>query len=293
MTEYFSDQERGPRPRTGSEIPDQVWRGILAAIRRRVENASFGHKYPKNCPDGAGPCGCDEELFWAGLVGDVPGIDQAIRSRDAPDTLAALDAIQFCHGAVARPVRKNSHSYYQHHHLDFDPETGRREFREEINRLLERNGLVFELMPDGRIERRPPEPVGEWLRRSTFATGESVLDQLLEDARAKYLDPRLATRKDALEKLWDAWERLKTVEPPYQKPDSAAALLDAAAGGRAALRNTLEAEARAITAIGNDYQIRHSEVGKEPVDADEFVDYLFHRVFALIRMLLTATGRLS
>jgi hypothetical protein len=44
-----------------------------------------------------------------------------------------------------------------------------------------------------------------------FRTGDQTLDQLLETAREKFLNRSLDLRKEGLENLWDAWERLKTV----------------------------------------------------------------------------------
>jgi hypothetical protein len=37
--------------------------------------------------------------------------------------------------------------------------------------------------------------------------------------------------------------------------------------------------------------IRHTEVNKVAVEDSEHVDYLFHRLFALIRLILRKSGR--
>lgn len=37
--------------------------------------------------------------------------------------------------------------------------------------------------------------------------------------------------------------------------------------------------------------IRQTEIGKVPVAGDEETDYLFHRLFSLIRLLLKKTSR--
>jgi len=37
--------------------------------------------------------------------------------------------------------------------------------------------------------------------------------------------------------------------------------------------------------------IRHTEVGRTPIESPEQLDYLFHRLFALIRLVLRSTGR--
>jgi hypothetical protein len=37
--------------------------------------------------------------------------------------------------------------------------------------------------------------------------------------------------------------------------------------------------------------IRHTELGKPPITESAQVDYLFHRMFAMIRLLLKSSGR--
>ena len=56
-------------------------------------------------------------------------------------------------------------------------------------------------------------------------------------------------------------------------------------------RQLLEAEAGTLTAIGNDFMIRHTETTKTPVSDSAHVDYLFHRMFSMIRLLLKASNR--
>jgi len=57
------------------------------------------------------------------------------------------------------------------------------------------------------------------------------------------------------------------------------------------LRERLEAEAKELTWIGNNTMIRHTEVGKPPIAESAQVDYLFHRMFAIIRLLLKSSGQ--
>jgi hypothetical protein len=66
----------------------------------------------------------------------------------------------------------------------------------------------------------------------------------------------------------------------------AAALYKAA--DEPALRNILEEEAKVLTRIGNTFRIRHSETTQVEIRGEDQVDYLFHRVLALILLLLRA-----
>jgi len=124
-----------------------------------------------------------------------------------------------------------------------------------------------------------------------FDTGEAELDRLLEYARAHFLSPKLDDRRDATEKLWDAFERMKTVEPGLDKRAQADALLDRAAVPGTRMRDALAEEARALTSIGNSLRIRHSEMMQEMIDRPEQLDWLFVRMFSFVRLLLLASGR--
>ncbi|MGH9516487.1 MAG: hypothetical protein ACRD3P_12520 [Terriglobales bacterium] len=125
---------------------------------------------------------------------------------------------------------------------------------------------------------------------STFKTGDTTLDGLLEAAQSKFLSDRPDLRREALEKLWDAWERLKTLEPAKDKKDSTRILLDRVTT-EPNLRGTIENEAKELTLIGNSYMIRHTEIGKAQISSLDHVDYLFHRMFSLVRLILRSTGR--
>ena len=106
-----------------------------------------------------------------------------------------------------------------------------------------------------------------------------------------HADSQPDDRRDALEKLWDAFERLKTLEPGPNKRAQAEALLDRVAPSDSKLRFTLGEEAQALTVIGNTFRIRHSETSQEPLTALEQVDYLFGRMFAFVRLVLKTTSR--
>lgn len=57
------------------------------------------------------------------------------------------------------------------------------------------------------------------------------------------------------------------------------------------LRRYIYNEAGILTDIGNQFRIRHFEADKIKLN-EEYVDYLYYRLFNLILKLLTGTGRL-
>ena len=56
-------------------------------------------------------------------------------------------------------------------------------------------------------------------------------------------------------------------------------------------RGMLEREARELTLVGNTFQIRHSETTQERLNGSDKIDYLYHRLFSLVRLVLRTTGR--
>ena len=185
---------------------------------------------------------------------------------------------------VARPIVGKHHAFFQHHHLTFDVEAGRAAFRADVNRILARNGMAYDLGEDGRIERVLPAVLGEALTRIYFRTGDRTLDLMLEESRTKFSDPDPLIRREALERLFDSWERIKSLADA-NKSQSIQLILDRTAT-EPAFRDLLEKEARELTQIGNSHLLRHHEVSQTPVIDVEHVDYLYHRLFAMIELVI-------
>jgi hypothetical protein len=147
--------------------------------------------------------------------------------------------------------------------------------------ILQAVNEAFELFRDEAVAEFPP---------SGFSTGDPGLDELLDTAITKYKLHDVREQKDALEKIWDAWERLKTLETGDKK-SGAKALLDKAAS-EPTFRSILEDESRILNNIGNGFRIRHHETGKIDLSDPHQVDYLFERMLSIIRLLLRKSGRM-
>ena len=57
-------------------------------------------------------------------------------------------------------------------------------------------------------------------------------------------------------------------------------------GQAARFRERLETESLELTSIRNSHQIRHAEVTQEKLENIEHIDYLFHRLFSMIQLIL-------
>lgn len=290
MKKLFTERHGGGKPRIAESLDETTREALLTLVRARMDEEWFGLSFPAKCPDGFPHAGTDFVKLRAtmngyGLLWPTAMLD----SGDPPLDGVVFDLVEFAYEHVAAAQDPEFHRFMSHSHYAYDQEVGQQKFASDVNRIFERNGMAFELV-DGEIIRRAPTPLHENLASTFFKTGDAILDDLLEIARAKFLNRSLDVRREALEKLWDAWERLKTQEPGKDKKAKTKVLLDRAAT-EPTFRDRLEQEAVHLTAIGNEFMIRHAETDKVPVEVSAHVDYLFHRMFAMVRLLLTTTGR--
>lgn len=289
---YFSDRERGSKPRTIEEIGEKAWRGIAALVEARVEDRSLGFGFPETCPDNSLPVGTDRRKFSNVLGAEIPEMDFPFDYRDVPETPTILDLVEFVYRHVAEPIEGVYHSYFQHHHLSFNEPGGKSKFCDDVNRLFARQGLAYELSDTGLISRVGNTPTELGLKHAEFRTGDEALDGLLSKAKLRYFAPDPESAVEAVKELWDAWERLKTVIDPTNKRKSISELISYA-GTEPAFVKEVESEAVVLTKIGNEFQIRHHEVGKTPLESVAQIRYLFQRLYSLIDLLLPHLGERS
>ena len=292
---YFSDRENGEKPRENEEINEQAWGGIQAEIASRVADGSFGKSFPENCPDGQGVTGNNRVNLRKAMLSRVPNLSNYSsfpwKGSAKPPTLDILDLIEFCWKNIAQPEPWDYHDHFRHDHLQFDVEEGQEKFREAINEIFSRNGLAYELKENGQIERLASPVLREQLASARFQTQDEKLNELLEKARSKFLTPHPDTRRESLEHLWDAWERLKSLGKGSDTKNQITDLLMRASGEDSPeFQKALDQEAKELNRIGNKFTIRHfKKEQKLPVKKDEHVDYLFHRLFSLVWMILKIT----
>lgn len=284
MPEYFSERVAGTLQPTIEALSPEIWRGLRSQIERRISDDSFGERFPQPCPDGQGICGCDVNAFWSVAKSENPGLSDVLEppnwiSRDeAPPAHLVMDLVEFSARHVAKPIQLGYHSYFRHHHFRFDRDAGLAEFVDDVRTIFRRNALAYQIDDDGRIARVGSAVLMQALNQPLFRTGDAQLDQLLESARRRFVSPDPNERQVSLEHLWDAFERVKTIEAGKDKRTQAEALLSRASLGH--MHNLIDCEARELTSTGNQFRIKHSETNKILVDPGDQLDYLFHRMFA-------------
>jgi hypothetical protein len=253
----------------------------------------------RDCEDGTGyVTGADEEMFIDSLKAHVPEAGKIpLATNRVPSTAVVLDILDFVALHIDQPIGRDFHRYFGHEHLFFNYDQqwitpGEAQFRSDIDLIFARNGIAFTFGDDMRIHRLGPPEARELISDFRPKTGDPELDAKLMDATSRFQSRTPSDRQDALEKLWDAFERLKTLEPGADKKNSLAKLL-ATAVATEPFRAELDSEFRALTKIGNEFTIRHHERDKDDLPNDHARDYLFIRLLALIAFVLRQTGRME
>jgi hypothetical protein len=294
---YLGDREVGKPLQDQELITPAAWRGMVGLIQSSLRTARFAEDFPdRSCIDqgmSAAITGCNEEQFYSRLNGDHSEIEVPITTDVVPTTLQALEVVEFCHRHVSLPISPNPHSHYSHnHYLHFSRNRGQEEFAKEVNTILARNRLAYELQSNGEVRRLIPPVLLEVLVSAEFTSEDKELNRLLESARRQFSSPDFRTRYDGLKDLWDAFERLKTLEPPQSDKKKSSANLIGRVSKEPKVQDMLDKEMRVeLSEFGNGFFIRHANAAQVSLQTSEEIDYLFHRLFAIVRLLLRSTGR--
>ena len=143
---------------------------LLECCEQYYDNLAW--KYPEECPDGRGCCGLDVEKFQRDMSYEVPTLYRDEYNRisapherknifedeatvDEYDQYALLDLIEFVAENCRDFARKEWHQYFGHYDLSFSSsnENTFKSFRENINEIFQKTGLLYELKENGWVER--------------------------------------------------------------------------------------------------------------------------------------------
>ena len=257
-------------------------------------------KYPEECADGYGCCGLDWTKFNTALKFEIPSLYRNSNGYiekpsknwrgelEEYDQYALLDYIEFM-AQNCKDVEVGSfHSYFGHHHLQCKQTRWIcTAFKSEINDIFTKTGLLYKLTDDKIIERIVENsPLTPDIETSISQVQERGVRELLQEAIALYKQPYPGSCRNAVEKIWDALERLKTYYTTMDKKASASQIVNDIADGQANFVELFDEEFKALTKIGNNYRIRHHETDKIDITDDRHFDYFFNRCLSLISLAI-------
>lgn len=218
-------------------------------------------------------------------INEVGKVD--LPSEENYNQLALIDYIEFfAQNIMDIRVTWNNFKYRDFEYIDcLSTKYISNNFRDEINNIFNLAGLTFELKENGNIER-----INEWcsfvdeIQTDIKKVNEDGLENLLEEAVKLYKEPNPVLRKNAVEKLWDAFERLKTYYDANKK-QSANKIVNSMATNNEYFFQLFNNEFKVLTKIGNECRIRHHEMDKIEI-SEEYYDYLFQRCISLIGLAI-------
>ena len=160
-------------------------------------------------------------------------------------------------------------------------------FRKEINELFGLSGLLYELTNEAIVERIVVNSIlTQDIQNIIAEVEEEGVRELLKDAIALYKTPNSAARQDSVEKIWDAFERLKTYYTSMDKKQSSEKIVKDMSMSDSNYENLFNKEFGELTSIGNNFRIRHHETNKIDIPNDRYYDYLFNRCLSLIALAI-------
>jgi hypothetical protein len=288
---FYSDRVNGAAARTHEDLPEATASGLRALVERLIDTNWLAEEFPSFCSDGDGIEGTNRYHLGPSLTAMVPGATWPLWQEEIHDA-TLFDIVEYIGHRLSKPSNRKFHPYLHHFELDFDKQAGRAQYISEVNSILRRGGTVFEMSEAMQIHRVGSPEVQTALRSLRPDTGDVTLDGLIETARKMYLSRSASDRDVAIEKLWDAFSRLKSLDVPGQGKvkESVASLLANIA--EEPFRAFIDAEMKALTDFGNQFQIRHHEVGQTPIPSDA-QDYIVARMVSLIVYLLDQSDRLA
>jgi hypothetical protein len=153
------------------------------------------------------------------------------------------------------------------------------EFADEANLIFQNNSFIYRLL-GGKIE------IAQIKIQTEETVKELGLKGLIEQATLLYNNGNVSDKQFAVEKLWDAFERLKTYYSTLGKKESAEKLISEISNGNDSYKNLFEEEFKKLTTVGNQFRIRHHETDKIDITDNNYYDYFFKRCFALVDLTL-------
>ena len=296
MDALFTDRHNMRKTRVQTErITKEMYALLVGVCNRYIMN--LAGMFPEYCYDNAEQiCGVDRNNLRNYLLFRVPGLlfdyqgNVIAPTEEDYNQFALLDYIEFLALSITDYQVQDYHSFFQHQHIKvlethnvFDA------YRKDVNEAFTLTGLLYVLNDQKQVERITDTDAQIAVNQSLInGVQEPGLRQLIDDAIRLYKNPRPEIYHTAVEKIWDALERVKTVgmERGLDKKASIIELIDRMSSGEKEYMDLFDSEFRALTDIGNHFRIRHHEMDKIDISDEQYYGYFFNRCFSLVCLAL-------
>ena len=153
------------------------------------------------------------------------------------------------------------------------------QFENEINAIFKLNNINVELI-NGEIHFTSNKAIG---LDSSTNINEAGLEELISIAEDLY---NKGNYSYAVEKIWDAFERIKTYYSTLDKKKSAEKIINDISYGNEHIKKMFDNEFKVLTDTGNSYRIRHHEINKIDIIKELHYKYFYKRCLALISVIV-------
>lgn len=301
--ELYSTRHLGSKPRTEEDISHKLWKAIVGLLEKLEQKNFFSEAYPEGCCDDSSVvCGTNidslnaevelhTDLSWP--LKTSKDSEHYWQDKEAyiPTKYQIFDLLELLYHRTSTPEEGYYHSYGRHYHLHFPSNNNAKiKFSDELNALFSATGSIYQFnSSNGQIENIIGEDTQILMRDAL--TQSSVMDaeysEMLRTACTKITSSRLEIAYEALEKLWDAYERLKCYfeqTDKNKKGQSAARIVDLFDENQL-FKDEVNTEMRKLTELGNAFRIRHSEPYQFTLSSHRQINYLFRRCLAMIVLI--------
>lgn len=161
-------------------------------------------------------------------------------------------------------------------------------FKQDSEKALENATLEFAKFIEESINQNKPQDISralgmnfniELLFKLDPKTDDADLNNLINEAKNRYIE---GDNQIAIEKIWDAFERVKT-QLDNNKKTSSTFLINTISDQFD--KDFIEFQFKQLTKIGNDYTIRHHEKNKKNLTPNH-LQYLFFTMVSLVDLCL-------
>lgn len=302
MLSLYTQRTLGSKPRTNDEINFPLWKAIVAFLERMEQKNFFSEAYPEGCQDNSADIWAtntnklsDELEVYTGLTWPLETTKEPYnyfedRKPYIPTKYEIFDTLEFLFHKVSTPHDGYYHSFFNHHHLNFTNDgVAKIGFSNEINNLFNATGMIYEFNPtNGHVETVVGEETKQLINNAlTGKMMDAEYKGMLEAACIQITNFRIDIAYQGLEKLWDAYERLKCYFDPKDKNEksTSASRIVGLFGDNTLFQTEVNEEMRKLTTLGNALRIRHSETYQSTLTNHKQIHYLFRRCLALIVLI--------
>lgn len=300
---YYTERHGMRKPKsTTYDISPKMYELLFKCCEKYYNNIAW--KYPEQCADGLGVIALDFQAFNSDLQYEIPDLYRVDGVVSIPttwfnifeqksdceeyDQFSLFDYIEFFAENCKDYENGSYHNFFGHYHLIFkNSDLIYTSFQKDINDIFKKTGLLYRLTDEKIIERIVENsPLSPGIEHQVSQIKEKGIKELLKEAIVLYKNPFPGSSKDAVEKIWDALERLKTYYSNLDKKTSASKIVNDMANNDPNFISVFNDEFKTLTDIGNNYRIRHHETNKIDIIDSRHYDYFFNRCLSLIALAL-------